>query len=387
VKLIDRHIGRTVLGAICIVLLAFGGITTLFPLIDELAELDAGYGMSEALTYVVLTTPRRLYELMPYVAFMGALVALGMLANHSELVVLRASGMSIRRIFASVALTALPVMALTFATGEWLAPWGEASAEALKARAKYGQERPRRGEGLWYREGNLFMSVSAVDPQGTLIGVQQYQLDEARALVWTRSAVSARFIGTNGDGYWLLENVTETRFDADRPLAQRHGAMQWNSRVDPRLLTASVQLDPHLLRLDDLRRQIAYLRTQDMSAEAKRVQWLRMLQIGKQARTERVVEIVKELEASGISIATETIVRLAEHLTALQRQRIDAVPRRHVGRYSEHGGALGQEGLLARLQAGFVYVGHDHVHARRSETLGQGEPDATRGTCHHRRAL
>jgi lipopolysaccharide export system permease protein len=277
--LVDRHIGKTVLGAILIVLLAFGGITTLFPLIDELGDLDHDYGVREALAYVLLLMPQHLYELMPYVAFMGALVGLGALATNSELVVMRAAGISVRRIFASVVLSALPVMALTFAVGEWVAPWGEASGEALKVRAQHGGERARLGEGLWYREGHLFMSVNAVDAHGNLIGVQQYQIDDGRTLQWSRSAVGGHFVTMNGERYWLLEDVTETRFDTVRPLSQRHDVIRWDTEVDPQLLATSVLLEPRKLSLSDLHRQIAFLQAQGLGAERYELAfWSKLMQ-------------------------------------------------------------------------------------------------------------
>jgi lipopolysaccharide export system permease protein len=278
-KLVDRYIGATVLGAILVVLLAFGGITTLFPLIDELGDLRDDYGAREAVLYILLTTPRRVYELMPYVAFMGALVGLGTLANSSELVVMRASGMSVARIFGSVTMTALPVMALTFAVGEWVAPWGEASGEAMKASARQGHERARLGEGLWYREGNLFMSVSAMDANGNLIGVQQYQVDDENALLVTRAAASGHHVLADGEGFWLLEDVTETWFHNERAATQRHDAMRWETVVDPQLLSASVLLEPRKLALADLSRQIEFLVAQELSAERYELAyWSKVLQ-------------------------------------------------------------------------------------------------------------
>jgi lipopolysaccharide export system permease protein len=229
---------------------------------------------------VLLTTPRRIYELMPYVAFMGALIGLGTLANNSELVVLRASGMSVWRIVGSVTMAAVPVMALTFAMGEWMAPAGEARGEALKVSAKYGNERARIGEGLWYREGDLFMSISAIAADGNLIGIQQYRVDADNALRYTRAAASGRFVSTGGERYWVLEDVSETYFDNNGVVgAQRHGAMRWDTRVDPQLLTTSVLLEPRKLSLADLRRQVDFLLAQELSAERYQLAyWSKLLQ-------------------------------------------------------------------------------------------------------------
>ena len=102
----DRYIGRTVVLTSAVVLLAFVGLTTVFNLVDELRGESGDYQFAEALWYVTLTTPRRIYELLPYVVFLGALIGLGSLASHSEIVVLRSAGVSVQRIFVSVAFPA-----------------------------------------------------------------------------------------------------------------------------------------------------------------------------------------------------------------------------------------------------------------------------------------
>ena len=49
---LSRHIVLHVLGGIAIVLIAFMALVSLFTLIDELGEDDAGYGALAALQYV-----------------------------------------------------------------------------------------------------------------------------------------------------------------------------------------------------------------------------------------------------------------------------------------------------------------------------------------------
>ena len=93
----DRYIGREVLLAILVVLAAFIALMTLFAILDELREDEPGYTLARAMWYVLLTTPRRIYEVLPYVVFLGALVGLGSLASHSEIVIFRTSGVSAAR--------------------------------------------------------------------------------------------------------------------------------------------------------------------------------------------------------------------------------------------------------------------------------------------------
>ena len=63
---------------------------------------------------------------------------LGMLAQRSELVVMQASGFTRMQVALSVMKTAIPLVLLTMAIGEWVAPQGEQMARNYRAQAMYG---------------------------------------------------------------------------------------------------------------------------------------------------------------------------------------------------------------------------------------------------------
>src|SRR5690554_3414411 len=110
-RLLDRHIGTTVLLSVLTVTLIIVGLDLLFAYIGELEDLEGDYGALEALIYVVLTIPRRLYEMLPMAALVGCLIGLGTLASNSELTVMRASGVSIPHIMGAVLKPLLILMA------------------------------------------------------------------------------------------------------------------------------------------------------------------------------------------------------------------------------------------------------------------------------------
>src|SRR5690606_37103867 len=99
---LDRYIGSSVFLAILSVLGIIVGLALLFAFIDELGDLSSNYGTLDALAYVLLTLPRRAYEMLPMAALIGCLIGLGSLASNSELTIIRASGVSVGRIVWSV---------------------------------------------------------------------------------------------------------------------------------------------------------------------------------------------------------------------------------------------------------------------------------------------
>ncbi|MCB1685070.1 MAG: LptF/LptG family permease, partial [Pseudomonadales bacterium] len=191
----DRYIGSAVLGAVVLVLLAFLGLITLFALLEELGENEAGYTLLDALQYVLLTTPRRIYEVLPYVAFLGALIGLGNLASSSQIVVLRANGVSPGRIFGSVAMPVVLIFGLGFSLGEWVAPRAEERAELFKLRAVSDVEVLKLSRAYWYREGNMMMRVLGLGSDGELVGINQYWYGTDRSLQTAVAAARASYRG------------------------------------------------------------------------------------------------------------------------------------------------------------------------------------------------
>ena len=137
---LDRYIGTSVFFAIMAVLGIIVSLALLFAYIDELSDITATYGLLDAAIWVLLTVPRRIYEMLPMAALIGCLIGLGNLASSSELTIMRAAGVSIRRIVWAVMKPMLVIMLAGVLIGEYLAPWSENLAQANRAMAQGGGE-------------------------------------------------------------------------------------------------------------------------------------------------------------------------------------------------------------------------------------------------------
>ena len=115
-------LGRGVLVATIGVLIVLVGLDALTSVVDETDDIRDGYGFSDILIYVGYTLPRRFHEFVPFSALIGALIGLGQLATTSELVVLRAAGMSMFSMATMALKPALLVAAAGFVVGEFVAP-------------------------------------------------------------------------------------------------------------------------------------------------------------------------------------------------------------------------------------------------------------------------
>ncbi len=100
---------------------------------------------------------------LPMAALLRGVAGLGMLAQRSELVVMQASGFTRMQVALSVMKTAIPLVLLTMAIGEWV--WraaGRQMARNYRAQAMYGGSLLSTQQGLWAKDGNNFVYIERV---------------------------------------------------------------------------------------------------------------------------------------------------------------------------------------------------------------------------------
>ena len=267
IRTLDRHLLRHVLGASAVVVLAFVLLLSVFALIDE---LRGQYTFLQAATFVALTTPRRVYELLPFAGFLGTLLALGNLASHGELVIMRVSGMSVPRLLGSLLLPVLAIIGVGIVIGEVYGPRLEEQAESFKAKARFASDTIRLSGGSWYREGPLYMSVGAVDGEDELLEVRQFWLDDRGALVRSLQAAGARYV-RGDDPHWLLRDVRETVLGDTGTAVRTWPELRWDGKVDPAMLSVRVLVEAPKLGVLALRQQIAYMQREGLDPRAYQV--------------------------------------------------------------------------------------------------------------------
>lgn len=257
---LDRYIGTSVFFAILAVLGIIVGLALLFAYIDELGDISASYGLLDAGLWVLLTIPRRTYEMLPMAALIGCLIGLGNLASSSELTIMRAAGVSIRRIVWAVMKPMLVIMLAGVLIGEYLAPWSENLAQANRAMAQGGGEAQSSKRGLWHRQGDEFIHINAVQPNGVLLGVTRYQFDAERNLLSASFARRALF----QRDHWQLEDVVTTQLQEQSTAVVNSPSQRWDVELNPQLL-GTVVLEPEALSVTGLWRYIHYLADQGLA--------------------------------------------------------------------------------------------------------------------------
>jgi lipopolysaccharide export system permease protein len=258
---IDRYVMSTVGGAMLLVMVVVLSLDLIFAFIAELEDTENNYQTVEALLYVLLTLPRRIYDYLPLGAFMGCLIGLGSMASSSELTVIRAAGVSIKRIVWSAMKPALIVVMLGIVIGEYVAPPAERMAQSKKAVAQGAGENVASASGIWHREGDTFMHLNAVQPNGVLYGVSLFEFDSDRWLVSASFAKRGIYLGD----HWRLEDVTTTRLSDSETSREVHRSLRWESGLSPEVLSVLI-VDPEDLPISGLYTYSRYLGEQGLNA-------------------------------------------------------------------------------------------------------------------------
>ncbi len=272
---LDRYIGRTVAATMIMAALGLVGLFALFTFLDQLEDIENDYTLFTVLQYVGYSLPRIFYETLPYAALIGCLAGLGLLAGNSELIVIRAAGISTWRIAWAAMKPALMLVVVGLFIGELVLPDFERTARVIREDAMEEDITPQGG--FWFREGDTFMHFGAVSHLGELRNVKQYIVDEEDNLTKTIWAASARFFPDEVSGYWVFERVVMT--DLVKRETDRIESMVWDTSLTPELINTEILVEPDKMSIAELNRKIDYMQEQGLNANKFRLGfWTKALQ-------------------------------------------------------------------------------------------------------------
>lgn len=234
-KVYRKYLAREVTAAILLVLVAFLALFGFFDMVNELKDVGpGGYQLQHAVAYVLLRLPGRVYELMPVAVLIGTLYALSTLARHSEITVLRASGLSTKRLLISLFQVAGVFAAVTFLFGELVAPPAERAANQLRLKAVSQVVAQEFRSGLWIKDERSFINVRTVLPDTRLRGIRIYEFDEKAQLRSVSEAEEGEYVPPAS---WRLSGVVQTVLDGDRAVIEKRPDMLWRSALNPDILS------------------------------------------------------------------------------------------------------------------------------------------------------
>ncbi|MGP5059268.1 LPS export ABC transporter permease LptG [Psychrobacter celer] len=206
-KVLGRYVRSNALLAIIGAVIGLWALQLIFSYLSELDSLDDSYTMSEAIKYIFYRSPYFLEQFIPTGALLGAVVGLGLLANKSELVVMRAAGVSIYRIVGWVLQPALIFVLLALALNQFVLPHSnqlakdindEDSRSLVTSVRGYWTVQPRfenAQDGSTKPAGSDILYIDYADVQGNIGEVKRWHLDNDGNLQTAIYAKDGQYVG------------------------------------------------------------------------------------------------------------------------------------------------------------------------------------------------
>ncbi len=279
-KTIRRLIFGEVTYAVLFVTAGFLALFSFFDLVDQIQAIGRpnalGYQLPQALIYVALLIPSHLYELLPITVLIGTIFVMARLAQSSEFTILRTSGLGPGRALRTLLLAGIGFVLLTFAIGDYVAPWSNRAAQLLKAR--YDGNITIGQTGAWLKEkqpyGQFATNVSAIAPDGRMLGVRIFEFDNQGRLVSMTKAESGQFDLRSA---WLLDQVDRTEFVFDaakdaRIERNKLASYRWPTELSAEMVSTAV-LKPDRMGTIDLYQYITHLDANGQAAQRYEIEF------------------------------------------------------------------------------------------------------------------
>lgn len=227
---LGRYVTSRVIGGVMIALVAVLASILLIDMVEQMRTVGtrSEIGLLDALRLTLLKTPTLTEQTLPFVVLAGSMLALIGLNRSSELVAMRAAGISAWRFLAPAAFVGLALGVVAVTT---LNPLGAALYrlfEGEKQDALSAQGPGAGANGVWLRqgdaEGQVVIHAEGVDPSGTRLSGVTFMFFEVQhdALRFTRRI---RAEGAElKPGFWQLTDLVEAT-PGGQPERQTHLAI------------------------------------------------------------------------------------------------------------------------------------------------------------------
>jgi lipopolysaccharide export system permease protein len=203
------YLARTFAVRIVAVLAMLVLVLMMLDLLGETGDILAvpGNGEPELLRYVSLRIPQLVARFLPYSVLLATILTLAGLNQNSEVVAMKAAGLSAHQILAPLMLTAALVAMASFAFNERVVTRATASLKLWQA-AEYAQIEAEPGLRLnvYFNDGNDVLMAQRLTGNGegtVLTGVTFYERDDAGMIARQMHAPRATFAAPG----WRVEDA------------------------------------------------------------------------------------------------------------------------------------------------------------------------------------
>jgi len=205
------YLGKTFMVRILAVLIMLVLVLMMLDLLSNTGDVLAypGNGEAELMRYVSLRVPQLVARFLPYSVLLATIITLATFNQNSEVVAMKAAGLSAHQILAPLVLAATLVAVFSFGFNERIVTRANSAFKAWEA-ADYGPipDDPSQRSNIYLNDGNdvmLASSVAGSGPSTVMRGVTFYERDDGGMIVRQLRAPVARW----ADPGWRLEQARQ----------------------------------------------------------------------------------------------------------------------------------------------------------------------------------
>jgi len=215
--ILDRYVTKEFARLFFLVLALF---TSLFMIVEFFERirmfLSNNASIIQMLSYFFFMIPMMISQTLPATALLAALLTFSTLARNSEMLAMKANGISLYRTSLPVFIASLLICVFAFLNSELVTPYSNQKADNIvyvevQKREPLGTFKQNQ---LWYRGQNGIYNVRLFDPKTNIIqGITINYLDNNFTLTGRIDAEKAEW----KDGKWVFYNMMITHFGGEFP--------------------------------------------------------------------------------------------------------------------------------------------------------------------------
>lgn len=273
-RIINHFISSAIISSIALVLLTLAGLECLMEFLGQLPTIGtAHYSFGIAMLYISLQLPVDVYQLSPIAGFIGCIVGLGRLSNNSELLVIRAAGVSVLQITLAVLKTAFIIMLLMGLLGEVIAPPLQNYGYHIRTQALGKSIGLHAINDIWLRNKNEFVHFNGVSNIKRINDVDAY-LFKGNQLEKIAHADLTEFI----DGKWRMIHPTVFRFTSNAIQSKQEKKLNLSVIFNP-IEQQNPDWTPDMLSIISLAKTIHYRKEAELATnQYEFTLWQRLIQ-------------------------------------------------------------------------------------------------------------
>ncbi|MDH4101022.1 MAG: LPS export ABC transporter permease LptG [Nitrospirota bacterium] len=265
-RILNRYILREFLKFLSLSLTALVGIYLVVDFFERLDNFNEFHARgSHIAIYFLYETPKVVFLLLPIAVLLATILCIGLLAKNSEIIAMRAGGVSLYRIAMPILVSTFILSIFSFWANDLFVPYANRQATYMKEQVI--EKKPARGvlqaNKVWLKlsDGKI-MNIEYMDSEkGKLSGVSIFSFDtgfhiqeriEAAALEWK-------------EGAWILQDAVRYRFKAGEPTTvETISGATYPLAEKPSALKA-MEINPEEMSFGQLRKYIATLKARGYS--------------------------------------------------------------------------------------------------------------------------